>query len=70
MAGIGGSAQCRWVRMYTIGHEDGICEIRNQELCLDITGKDPVSLKGITKDNLKTALLECYKAFSYDGHKN
>lgn len=44
----------------------GICEISFQELQLNIKGKAPVTLKGFTKDNLKSVLLECYKAFSYD----
>ena len=45
----------------------GICEIRGQELKLNVGGKSPVVLKGFTKGNIKAALLECYKAFSYDG---
>ena len=45
----------------------GICEIRGKELKVNVDGKSPVVLKGFSKGNIKAALLECYKAFSYDG---
>ena len=47
----------------------GICEIFDQKLILHVGGKSTVELE-FTKDNLRSALLWCYKTFSYDGLSN